>query len=431
LWITGLPEGKTLAGLSDIQKRAGQIGVSLFIWVVAPPSTLQSPAVDTLAALAAQTGGQTFGFSGDETLPHIGDYFTRLRGVYALKYTSRAAQAGGQTLSVRIKSGDQTFESAPLTYQIDVQPPNPIFVSAPESITRISPPLSADPLKPLAPKTLTLQTLIDFPDGHSRPLAWLRLYVDGKQVSELSSPPFDHFTWDLSPYTTSGAHTLQLEAQDSLGLTQRSLALPVQVVVSVPSASLGSFWAAYRRQFATAGHVLLLAALAAGGFFGWRRYQRARAHRPEAASPHVQDKPSAEPAAAQNAAPDTGRRTRPLKARLIYIDSDGLATSIPPIQVTPRGMTFGSDPAQATCLLDDPSVDALHARLRFTPDGGYLLIDAGSIAGTWVNYQPVPLAGALLQHGDIIHMGRTALRFLLANPSDLPRVRVEPLSEQP
>lgn len=430
LWITGLPEGKAFTGLDDLQKRATQIGACLFIWVVAPSASLQTPAVDALAALATQTGGQAFGFSGEETLPDIGAYFNPLRGLYTLKYTSRASKSGKQTLAVKISSGGQTAESAPFEFQVDIQPPNPVFVSPPETISRTRSANSSDALASLTPKTQDLRVLIDFPDGHSRPLAWLRLYVDGKQTSEITTPPFDHFAWDLSGYTATGQHTLQLEAQDSLGLTQKSVALPVQVVVTVSPANLSSFLSGSRRLITIASLVLVGVFLAVGLFLGFRLLTRRRSNRPGALSA-AEKGAEMDATGSQATAHEPGHVSKPLKARLIFIDPNGMATSAAPIQVVPRGMTFGSDPARATCLLDDPSVDALHARLRITPDAEYLLIDEGSAAGTWVNYLPVALAGAVLQHGDIIHMGRVSMRFLLAYPTDLPQARVEPLPEQP
>jgi pSer/pThr/pTyr-binding forkhead associated (FHA) protein len=63
--------------------------------------------------------------------------------------------------------------------------------------------------------------------------------------------------------------------------------------------------------------------------------------------------------------------------------------------------------------MDDASISSVHARLRQTEDGGYLLLDNGSIAGTWVNYEPIPREGYRLAHGDMVNFGRLIYRFTL------------------
>jgi len=86
------------------------------------------------------------------------------------------------------------------------------------------------------------------------------------------------------------------------------------------------------------------------------------------------------------------------------------------IPLTRAEVTIGRDPNQATCLLDDPSVDGLHARLRVDAAGRFLLADQGSIAGTWVNYAPISSEGTPLEHGDLIHFGRAVFRFQVGKP---------------
>ena len=81
-----------------------------------------------------------------------------------------------------------------------------------------------------------------------------------------------------------------------------------------------------------------------------------------------------------------------------------------------RETTLGSDAHLAMVVLNSPAVSGLHARVLHTPDGKYMLADAGSVAGTWVNYAPVSQQGAHLEHGDLVHIGPLAYRFELATP---------------
>jgi pSer/pThr/pTyr-binding forkhead associated (FHA) protein len=76
---------------------------------------------------------------------------------------------------------------------------------------------------------------------------------------------------------------------------------------------------------------------------------------------------------------------------------------------------IGSDPSLTAVPLEDPSVDRMHARLIRQVDGGYLLKDQGSVAGTWVNYEELPNEGQLLLDGDRIHFGRACFQFIRPN----------------
>jgi pSer/pThr/pTyr-binding forkhead associated (FHA) protein len=44
------------------------------------------------------------------------------------------------------------------------------------------------------------------------------------------------------------------------------------------------------------------------------------------------------------------------------------------------------------------------------------VVDAGTVAGTWVNFEPVGQEAHLLQHGDVIHFGQLIFRFELKEP---------------
>ena len=57
----------------------------------------------------------------------------------------------------------------------------------------------------------------------------------------------------------------------------------------------------------------------------------------------------------------------------------------------------------------------------------FLITDAGTVAGTWVNYEQVIPKGTVLRHMDIIHMGRIGLRFQLSDPGQPRKIIVTPL----
>src|SRR6185436_13082477 len=92
-------------------------------------------------------------------------------------------------------------------------------------------------------------------------------------------------------------------------------------------------------------------------------------------------------------------------ASLVRLTPDGQPAG-DPLALTDKEVLFGTDAAQSTLVLEHASVSPLHARLKRTADDDFVLSDAGSVAGTWVNYEPVPPDGHRLQQGDVVHFGQ-------------------------
>jgi hypothetical protein len=116
------------------------------------------------------------------------------------------------------------------------------------------------------------------------------------------------------------------------------------------------------------------------------------------------------------------RRMAPnAQAFLVRLVEAEEAGAPPPYPITAEELTFGRDASLATLVLEDPSVDGLHARLVRQGDGSFRLTDEGSVAGTWVNFTPAPPEGAALEHGDLIHIGGVGFRFTQREPAHLRR----------
>ena len=108
-------------------------------------------------------------------------------------------------------------------------------------------------------------------------------------------------------------------------------------------------------------------------------------------------------------------RLQDAPAYLTRLGPDGEPVTGQPIPLTEKVTTFGTDPVQAVHVLDHPSIAALHARLKQTESGEFLLVDNDTVAGTWVNYDPVPKDGRIMKHGDVVHFGQLMYRFALKN----------------
>jgi hypothetical protein len=135
-------------------------------------------------------------------------------------------------------------------------------------------------------------------------------------------------------------------------------------------------------------------------------------------------------ASSKKAAADTKSR-KEAGASFIRINAEGQVLPVTPIALVEQEIIFGTDPAQCTQIMDDPSISLVHARLRKTEDGGFLLLDNGSIAGTWVNYEPIPREGYRLAHGDMVNFGQLMYRFTLRVPpvTSKPKITVQNTEE--
>jgi len=429
LFITPLPDNDTIATLQSLMARAVQLEIHVHVWMVAPVDYFSTSGATALKDLTIQTGGQAFAFSGEEGLPDPETYLDPLRHTYTLSYTSGIKTPGSHQLAVQIDLNGQTVSSAPSIFDLDVQPPNPILVSLPEQIVRQSLDVETNNALRLAPTEQPVEIIIEFPDDHTRPLVRTTLYVDGQIAAENTAAPFDKFTWDLNSYTSSGQHNLQVEAVDSLGLSKVSLGVPVTVTIIRPQRGLQAFLV--RNSLWVAGGAVLLAGaalaliLVAGG----------RLRRSSSAARRLERKIHLDPLT-QPITPRTEKhgmqlpwtqRRKAAPAYLVRLKGDGQPVTAPPIPLSGSEMTFGTDPTQATHVLDDPSVSPLHARLKKERDGRFYLLDQNSTAGTWVNYEALTdKTQRFLQHGDIIHLGQLSYRFMLRKPPEKPKPRLIP-----
>ncbi len=419
-------------------QRAVQNRVRVFVWFTDSDLYAATTSAAAFNNLALQTGGAYFSATGTQPLPDPNSYFAPLRRLYSLQYSSMVTAGGSHSYVVDVKGQAGDIKSAEQPFTVDIQPPNPMFVSPPLQIVRRPP--DNDPYndKVLLPNSQKLDIIIEFPDGHKRALVRTTLYVDGQVVAENKAAPFDSFNWDLSGYTVSGEHKIIVEAVDNLNLTKTSMEIPVSITVIQPPHGLAALFGRYRDNITLgavgfAGLVLVLIL-----FLGRFRmaYVRAQSTRQAQADPLTQQVAPAveEPITGKEKKP-RGRRkasaaatgkTQGAEARasLHRLIQDPLAAPgqtfkpapVSPILLTEKDITFGTDPVQSAHVLDDPSLAPRHARITQTEDGNFLIADAGSIAGTWVNFEPVGKEGHLLQHGDVVHFGQLVFRFELKDP---------------
>lgn len=441
LFITPPLGADAITGIQSIAADAREQGTRVFVWLVSSADQIDLLPGRALQQLAADTGGQFFNYTGSEPVPDLNVYLEPFRSVYSLSYTSAITASGVYTLAAEVTLSDLSIVSIPLTLQLDLRPPNPVFIGLPLKIerrlvTQATASTENAAITSVEPVSQTLDILIEFPDGYKRDLSNTTLYINGAPALTNTQPPFDRFIWDLSAYETSTTLILHVEVTDALSMTGKSIEFPVEVIVERPN-QLIPIEVTPRMVL-----LVLLAAIVLGALVGLvmllaGRIQP-RLHRQQAASA-MAAAPTRPVASRVRNVSTTQVDTRPLNTRRLpnwigqrqrnehsgktqpaaYItplsESEDQGAPIP---LTNQETTFGRDPSQVTWALDDACLDAIHARL-VVENGSYRLYDSGSIAGTWLNYVEVPPEGLMLEHGDLIHIGRIGFRFTLRDAKHL------------
>ncbi len=422
------------AGLEDLAKRARGIGVRVNVWQITPTAS-QGPD-DPLRLLAQDTGGGYAEITPNSPLPDVSSAFQPLRNTYQVTYTSAMKSSGQHQISVQATRGKAVLESNKASFALTVTPPNPIFIDPPATITRGW--VTAKGVQPsLSPEEISLKIMVEFPDQHNRDLKATRLFVDDVLVAENTSEPFNQFSLPIGEVTVSKRQILRVEAVDTLDLTGSSIEVPVEILVEQPARNR------LIENVSENGMIALGAMTAAGAILALvmvltsnrRKLQRKKAANDRKAlkDPLTQPVPIRQDAPRSKKVSTTSNWIAPVwpkadgqnaPARLVALDNNEQPITGGVIALSRQEITFGSDPRRATQVLESPTVDGLHARLSRTDEGEFVLSDQNSVAGTWVNYAPVTAAGARLEHGDLVHIGKVIFRFEFTDPARVPAVEV-------
>lgn len=416
--------------IAPLIQRAIDSKIRVFVWFIDAEEFNVNASANAFKLLAQQTDGAFFSFSGKEPFPDPNFYFAPLRHIYEVTYSSSLTTSGDHTLGFYIETPQATIPALDKPFSVKVEPPNPIFVSPPLQITRQAPANDPYNQEVLSPAEQTIQIIIEFPDGHKRDLARTSLYVDGQVVAENTKAPFDQFAWDLTSYDQSGQHEIIVEAEDVLGLKKTSIGIPVTFTIIHPPSGTQAFFAEY-------SSYLIMGAIVFAGFAlliilfrsrvrnvpESRRKKDRKAKEDPLTQPVVAlTEPSVSATNKVKSQPRfswmSSRQSRvpSAPAYLIRLTNGGEPASAMPIPILEADLSFGTDPVQSMHVLDDPSIAPLHARIKQTGEGIFVIIDHGSVAGTWVNFEAVTREGVRLAHGDRIHFGQMVYRFDLSQP---------------
>ena len=405
LFVSAMPASRQeMTALQALTAQAAALHIRVHVWIVGSAAYFTTSGATALKDLAIQSGGQFATFSGQETLPDVEAYLAPLRRTYRLTYASAITTPGNHTLTVSVSHQNQTYTTAPLAFNLNVQPPRAFLVSPPVQIVRQCPSGKACQSALMMPASQILKIIVEFPDGHPRALMRTILYVDGQITDQNTAAPWDTFSWDLSRYTKTEQHLLQVEAVDSLGLSSVSAAVPVTVIVVQPAGG----WVRQHLGWII-GIILFSVGLALIAVLsGVRLRHLALPRRRSRAFPTQTTQLRSSSRAGR---PASRSAVRHAPAFLIRVNEAGQPLTATPIPLMGE-VTFGSDPVKAEIVLDDASIAPLHARIIQREGKHFYIQDEHSIAGTWVNFERIEQP-RLLQQGDLIHFGRYIYRFTL------------------
>lgn len=417
LLLTPPPSPEDIAALENLTSLAVESNVQVHPWLVSSPAFLDSVGANQLKALARETGGEFFSFTGTETIPDLESLFQTLRGTYLIEYHTAVKSSGSHSVEAVIETNDQKI-TANLEFSLSILPPNPILVSPPRRISRENPRPELDeyPQDAYQPEIYPLEVIIEFPDDLPRPLAKTVLRVDGEIADSNLKPPFTTFTWDLTQYTRDGTHYLTVEAQDTLGITGASMRTPIQVRVDQPEFQLSNLFGRNPLPFLALFAVILgfgvLYLLITRGVIRPREMigRNRDAVFPKNPS-HRTDRPQDLSRPGQPGIPGSPEQAKTPYAYLIPEGKPATEIFDTYLPLREREITFGSEPSSAIITIADPSVADFHARMTAVSEESFQLQDEGSITGTWINYNQLNAHHpGQVKTGDLIHIGRVGFQ---------------------
>lgn len=447
LFITAPVEESELGELLNQQGRAARLGAAVSVWFIVPANAQTDQVfagMNELQQLAAASGGRFAQVRAGDGFPRLEDWIEPLRPVYTVEYPTQVQSGGQQRVNVRVeRAGLPAMAEKDWRFNLEVAAPNPIFIQPPLTVERSWTPSIVQKGAVLVPDSLDVQIVVEFPDGHPRPLRKAQLLVNNEVAAEAEGDPLGKLTWNLAPYTASTDVVLRVEVEDSLGI--KGMSSEILLPVKVAERSSAGLLARISPQGLVAIAAVLLAGMALGLVLLSELRRQRLARQPEIHLPARRRKdpltqpvviPQEQPSARRNGnttpRPTVWPKGAPHSlARLVRTDAEGQAGNGNQVALNRPEITFGNDPRQAVVVLPDASVSPLHARLIVDQSGRFRLEDCGSVAGTWVNCLPCNGSGWLLQHGDQVQLGRVGYRFELAGAGVPGEVVITPLENDP
>lgn len=400
LYLTPPPTPEQIEGIQALAAEARAAQIQINVWMMGDPLYLDNDQGSALMDLAALTGGEFFHYTGEESISNPETYLSSLGAFYTATYESNLSQSGTYPLRVESSFAGMQFSGESHPFIMDIQPPNPMFVSPQTEVTIQAQSETASASVLRAPEYITWQIMVAFPDGHPREIIASRLYMDGNIVGVNKAPPFDVFTWEIPTHIEVGEHAIQAEVEDSIGLTAQTILTPLTVIYHQPE-PLSSI-SIQRIAFILIG-ILLGVALFLLILWLLRRYTQEDIFKPikdnllqRKTEPHPDN-------------PVPAQFPGSILATLTPLDN---RTDAQAVHLTHGKTTLGTDPDRAQTLVFGEDVQDMHALIHVREKGVWIQ-DLNTHSGTWVNYGIIGTENVQIHIGDLIHFGSTGFRFTI------------------
>jgi hypothetical protein len=405
LYLTPPPSADQIDAINALAQTALFGDIRVYVLMIGDAYFLTNQQGRALSNLAAVTGGELFHYTDVESLPDLETMFSSQGIIYDLNYLSQVREPGSYPLRIEVDlpEGRAFGESQP--FYVNVLPPKPIFLCPPASIARKESLVQGESGKRLLPEEVSIEIMIEFPDGYSREIAASRLYVDESLVGEKVSSPFDILVWDLEKIIESGEHIVQVEVEDVLGLSSRTIAMPI--VVEVESAQSENNIDPSRQKIGlTLSGAILLIAFVILLFWSIKRIQEL---------PFTQTLKSRwlthtkMPTRQDQQLPAATEQAYATLVSLTHLDGK---ESPEVFFINQKNVILGRNQEHVDVLIDAPGIDPVHAQIRVRSNR-YYLNDLGSKSGTWLNYEKIGTRLVEIRTGDMIYLGITGFRFTI------------------
>ncbi len=396
VYITPYLDFRLLPEFYSLIERAGQLGVETQVWIVMSPRVVGSSYETEMQTRLQSSGGALTPLTGTENVPDPRNYMEGKGRTFTAHYQSKIRSSGEYDLQVRANlEQSPTVQSSPVTLSLDIQPTQLSFINPPTSLEIL---YNND--GSFQPVQLPLEVLIEFPDGYPRSILNSTLFVNAEQVANNAQPPYGSFVLDLADYVEETELKLEVRLQDEFGLQGRTPVQTLTLDVLKPEGNRNGSW--FTRPWLWLGLLVLAGVIA---FLVFRKPFPKRKTTSENDEEELKVEKVIEKAPLSSPLPEKtfGNLTR--------LDSDQTPSAEKPRLLTKEIILIGRDPSLANLVLDNPSIEPLHAEIHFFGDGRIRLTDFNSTSGTYVNFKPVGSHGTSLQHADLIHFGTLLFRF--------------------
>ena len=396
VYITPYLDYRLLPEFYELVERAGKLGVETRVWIVMSPRVVGSSYELEMQTALNSRGGTLTPLTGTETVPDPRDYMQGKGRSFTAHYQSKIRTSGEYQLQIRADLEESpTLQSIPATLTLDIQPTKLSLINLASTLEIL---YNND--GSFQPAQLPLEVLIEFPDGYPRSILDSTLFVNGERVSSNTMPPYGSFVLNLADYVDSTELRLEVRLQDEFGLQGRTPIQTIALDVLKPETDRNGTW--FSSPWLWVG-LLLLAGLVAFLIFRMP-FPKRKSPQEEKVSERKIDK-------MVEKAPLSSPVLEKTFGNLTRLDSDQTPSAEKPHLLTKEIILIGRDPSLANLVLDDPSIEPLHAEIHFFADGRIRLTDFNSISGSYVNFKPVGSHGTPLQHADLVHFGTLLFRF--------------------